>query len=100
MVHMDKNQHNEGVPCFFPQVYHLHALHAQFPDAILALPTRPAEHWLASISKWGDMHQRLVQYCGLPGLNADGRTREEHDALLLQFYDNHTRLVRQPPRAP
>jgi len=80
--------------CFLPQVTHLRELHEQFPNALFVLPTRPIEHWLASVNTWGDMYDRLFE-CSLPGLNRQGKSREEQDHLLAQFYYNHTIAVRE-----
>ena len=81
--------------CFLPQVTRLSELHEQSPNALFVLPTRPADHWVASVNNWKDLHKRLFQ-CGLPGLNlVDNPSDEAQDDLLKQFYFNHTLSVRE-----
>ena len=83
-----------GRVCFLPQVTHLSELLEQYPNALFLLPTRPADHWVASVNNWNNMHERLFQ-CGLPGLNLDHSSDKAQDDLLKQFYYNHTLSVRE-----
>ena len=46
--------------CMFPQVYFLETLLHYLPNACFILNTRPTEHWLTSVSHWGDMMKRLT----------------------------------------
>eukprot|EP00908_Phaeocystis_cordata_P016108 Transcript_27351.p1 GENE.Transcript_27351~~Transcript_27351.p1 ORF type:complete len:327 (+),score=58.43 Transcript_27351:62-1042(+) len=86
--------------CFLPQVTHLSELHEQYPDALFVLPTRPAEHWVASVNGWGAagsygaMHQRFFEDCHLPGLDS-ALPIDAQDQRLAQFYYNHTLSVRK-----
>lgn len=82
--------------CFLPQVDALELLHRDYPQATFVLPTRPAEHWIASITSWHPnaekgvpgMRERLLS-CGLPGLEpGDG------DEAFIAFYLNHSKAVR------
>ena len=43
-----------GKRIFFPQHFHVQALHEQFPNSTWILNTRPVQDWVRSVIKWGD----------------------------------------------
>jgi len=81
---------NEHALCYFPQISALQELHDAYPNASFTLTTRPPAHWLASVTGWSNMQQRLVG-CDLPGLpEGAGKTDEE----LVTWYSDHLNHVR------
>ena len=87
--------------CSYPQITHLDAIHDAYPNATFILNTRPAGHWVRSISKWSangnDKQKEGVGYlrqvltkCDLPGLPAGIGSRDEE---LASFYKTHSRRI-------
>lgn len=79
--------------CFFPQVSALSKLYDSYPNATWILTTRPAQHWVDSVTNWPGLQKGLIS-CNLsefglaPGAGAE-------DSELLSFFEAHNDRVRK-----
>jgi hypothetical protein len=83
------------VDCYFPMVQGLAEIHAAYPHATFLLGTRDPDTWYASVSKWGDLEDRLI-HCnatGFPnGMNAHNASARRDSLTTLISTQNQ--LVR------
>mgnify|MGYP001615841871 CR=1 FL=1 len=69
----------------------LRSLRHYHPDCVFVLNTRPVEHWIASVTAWKDLRQRLTD-ADIPGLRPGRGVKDEE---LRRWVEGHWLTMRK-----
>eukprot|EP00978_Attheya_sp_CCMP212_P022307 scaffold66376_cov43-Attheya_sp.AAC.1 len=85
------------VDCYFPMLQGLAEIHAAYPHATFLLGTRDPDTWYQSVSKWGDLEDRLI-HCnatGFPNGNIHVHNASARRDSLTTLLTTQNQLVRE-----
>lgn len=86
--------------CIFPQISYLDELYKENPSATLILPFRPMSDWIASVNRWRDFRDMMINVCEFPEYGfykGMGKTDKELEDVFCNHVNHVRKFVKDHP---